>query len=66
MNNIEKIFRTIEEIEKRKCFFFGVWPLVNGRFGIDVLDYEHEEWLDGGIFDNVDQAIEWLNENYVR
>ncbi|QBQ77730.1 hypothetical protein WFbE185_00227 [Escherichia phage vB_EcoM_WFbE185] len=63
MNNIEKIFRTIEQ---HKEYLFVAWPLVNGQFGIDVLDYEHEERLDGGIFDNVDQAIEWLNENYVR
>ncbi len=63
---MKRLYEVIEDIEQHKEYLFVVWPLVNGRFGIDVLDYEHEEWLDGGIFDNVDQAIEWLNENYVR
>lgn len=63
---MKRLYEVIEAIEQRKEYLFVVWPLVNGQFGIDVLDYEHEEWLDGSIFDNVDQAIEWLNENYVR
>lgn len=63
---MKRLYEVIEAIEQHKEYLFVVWPLVNGRFGIDVLDYEHEEWLGGGIFDNVDQAIEWLNENYVR
>lgn len=63
---MKRLYEVIEVIEQHKEYLFVVWPLVNGRFGIDVLDYEHEERLDGGIFDNVDQAIEWLNENYVR
>lgn len=63
---MKRLYEVIEAIEQRKEYLFVAWPLVNGQFGIDVLDYEHEERLDGGIFDNVDQAIEWLNENYVR
>lgn len=63
---MKRLYEAIEAIEQHKEYLFVAWPLVNGQFGIDVLDYEHEERLDGGIFDNVDQAIEWLNENYVR
>ncbi|AKO61379.1 hypothetical protein MAR005P1_00095 [Escherichia virus vB_Eco_mar005P1] len=63
---MKRLYEVIEAIEHHKEYLFVAWPLVNGQFGIDVLDYEHEERLDGGIFDNVDQAIEWLNENYVR
>ncbi|WEW54196.1 hypothetical protein Phage55_168 [Escherichia phage 55] len=63
---MKRLYEVIEDIEQHKEYLFVAWPLVNGQFGIDVLDYEHEERLDGGIFDNVDQAIEWLNENYVR
>lgn len=63
---MKRLYEVIEAIEQHKGYLFVAWPLVNGQFGIDVLDYEHEERLDGGIFDNVDQAIEWLNENYVR
>lgn len=63
---MKRLYEVIEDIEQYKEYLFVAWPLVNGQFGIDVLDYEHEERLDGGIFDNVDQAIEWLNENYVR
>lgn len=63
---MKRLYEVIEAIERHKEYLFVTWPLVNGQFGIDVLDYEHEERLDGGIFDNVDQAIEWLNENYVR
>lgn len=63
---MKRLYEVIEAIEQDKEYLFVAWPLVNGQFGIDVLDYEHEERLDGGIFDNVDQAIEWLNENYVR
>ncbi len=63
---MKRLYEVIEAIEQRKEYLFVAWSLVNGQFGIDVLDYEHEERLDGGIFDSVDQAIEWLNENYVR
>lgn len=65
MNNIEKIFRTIEEIEKRKCFFFGVWPLTDGRIGLDVMDYKDEDKVDGGIFKSAPELLAFLEEHYV-
>ena len=54
---MKRLYELIEAIEQHKEYLFVVWPLVNGRFDIDVLDYEHEERLDGGIFDNVDQPV---------
>ena len=47
-------------------YLFCLWPIVNGRVGLDVLDYETEDKVDGSTFDNALDVIDWLEENYVR
>ena len=66
MNNIEKIFRKIEEIEKGYEYFFSVWPLTDGRIGLDVMDYQDEDKVDGGIFTSATALLDFLEEHYVR
>ena len=65
MNNIEKIFRTIEEIEKRYEYLFSVWPLTDGRIGLDVMDYKDEDKVAGGIFKSAPELLAFLEEHYV-
>lgn len=43
MNNLEKIYRLCDKIEKEKKYLFCLWPIVDGRVGLDVLDYETED-----------------------
>lgn len=66
MNNLEKIYRLCDKIEKEKKYLFCLWPIVDGRVGLDVLDYETENKVDGATFDNALDVIDWLEENYVR
>ncbi|WBY52527.1 hypothetical protein [Escherichia phage REP1] len=66
MNNIEKIYRLCDKIKKEKKYLFCLWPIVDGRVGLDVLDYETEDKVDGSTFDNALDVIDWLEENYVR
>ena len=66
MNNLEKIYRLCDKIEKEKKYLFYLWPIVDGRVGLDVLDYETEDKVDGATFDNALDVIDWLEENYVR
>uniref|UniRef100_A0AB39AK76 Phage protein n=1 Tax=Salmonella phage vB_SenS_Jbel TaxID=3236639 RepID=A0AB39AK76_9CAUD len=66
MNNIEKIYRLCDKIEKEEKYLFCLWPIVDGRVGLDVLDYETEDKVDGSTFDNALDVIDWLEENYVR
>ncbi|AEK12472.1 hypothetical protein F413_gp049 [Escherichia phage ime09] len=49
MNNIEKIYRLCDKIEKEKKYLFCLWPIVDGRVGLDVLDYETEDKVDGSL-----------------
>lgn len=65
MNNLEKIYRICDEIEKRYEVFFVLWPLVNGTVGLDVLDWETEDKIDGGIFNTALEVIDFLEKHYV-
>lgn len=65
MNNLEKIYHICDEIEKRYEYLFCLWPLVNGNIGLDVLDYDSEEKIDGGIFKTALEVIDFLEEHYV-
>lgn len=42
------------------------WSIVIVNSGLDVLDYETEDKVDGSTFDNALDVIDWLEENYVR
>lgn len=66
MNNLEKIYCFCDKIEKEKKYLFCLWFIVDGRVGLDVFDYEIEDRVDGLIFDNVLDVIDWFEENYVR
>lgn len=54
------------KLKKEKKYLFCLWPIVDGRVGLDVLDYETEDRVDGSTFDNALDVIDWLEENYVR
>ncbi|ANH49652.1 hypothetical protein PE37_0049 [Escherichia phage PE37] len=66
MNNIEKIYRLCDKIEKEKKYLFCLWPIVDGRVDLDILDYETEDYVDGSTFDNALDVINWLEESYMR
>ena len=64
MFKIGKKYRIREGEEKK--YLFCLWPIVDGRVGLDVLDYETEDKVDGSTFDNALDVIDWLEENYAR
>lgn len=48
------------------AFHHETCAIVDGRVGLDVLDYEIEDKADCSTFDNALDVIDWLEENYVR
>lgn len=60
---IDKLFELIEKIELEQKYLFVVYDEgPNGRVGLDVLDYESEEEVDGGWFDSVSEAYKYISE----
>lgn len=58
---IEDIYSLVTEIEKKKEWLFIIYP-ENNRVGVDVLEWEAEDGIDGGWFDSVDAAYEFIKE----
>lgn len=60
---IQMLLRFITKIEQEKKFTFVVYDNTeNGKIGIDVLDYESEEELDGNWFDSVWDAYGYVSD----
>lgn len=61
-SEIEMLCKLIAKIEERKKFLFILYDDIEPeRVGIDVLDYETEDAVDGGWY-NVQEAEELLLE----
>lgn len=61
MVDISKVYSLIEEIEENNEYIFVVYDKTK-EIGIDVLDYESEEYIDGSWFSTVGEVLEYLNE----
>lgn len=58
---IEDLYSLIETIEKEKKWLFVVYPK-GKKVGIDVLDWESEDCIDGGWFKSVEEAYKFAND----
>lgn len=60
---IDQLFNLIDRIESEKKYLFVVCDEgPNGKVGVDVLNYESEEEVDGGWFDTVSEAYKYVSE----
>jgi len=60
---IDQLFNLINKVELEKKYLFVVYDEgPNGKVGLDVLDYESEEEVDGGWFDSVSEAWKYVSE----
>lgn len=57
---IDDLYELIEKIELEEKYLFIVYD--QDKTGIDVLDYETEDELDGGWFDTIEEAYEFIKE----
>ncbi|AEO97142.1 hypothetical protein CPTAKMNP4_213 [Salmonella phage vB_SenM-AKM_NP4] len=62
MNNLKEIFDLITEIEKKQEYLFCAYCLNDGTIGLDIMDYDNEELIGGGIFKSVEIVLEYLEE----
>lgn len=61
-SEIENLYKLMTKIEERKKFLFIMYEDIKpDQVGIDVLDYETEDAVDGGWY-NVQEAEELLLE----
>lgn len=61
-SEIENLYKLMTKIEERKKFLFIMYEDIKpDQVGIDVLDYETEDAVDGGWY-NVQEAEEILLE----
>lgn len=58
---IDELYALIEEVELEQKYLFVVYD--QDQIGIDVLDYETEDEIDGGWFDSIEEAIEFVKEH---
>jgi len=60
---IDQLFNLINKVELEEKYLFVVYDEgPNGKVGLDVLDYESEEEVDGGWFDSVSEAWKYVSE----
>lgn len=60
---IDTLLRLVNKIELEEKYLFVVYDEgPNGKVGLDVLDYESEEEVDGGWFDSVSEAYNYVSE----
>lgn len=60
---IDTLIRLINKIELEKKYLFVVYDEgPNGKVGLDVLDYDDEEEVDGGWFNSVSEAYKYVSE----
>lgn len=57
---IDTLYNLIEEIEKEEKYLFVIYPDTY-RVGIDVLDWEAEQEVDGGWFHSVQEALSFVS-----
>ena len=55
------LYDLIEEIELEQKYLFIVYNYK--QIGIDVLEYESEETIDGQLFDTIEEAYEFIKEH---
>ena len=58
---IEDLYSLIETIEKDKKWLFIVYPK-GKKVGIDVLDWESEDCVDGDWFKSVEEAYKFVSD----
>lgn len=59
--SIDEIYSLVEEIEKDKRWLFIVYPK-RKRVGVDVLDWESEDCVDGGWFNSKQEAFDFIKK----
>lgn len=61
-SDLEELYELCEALETDHNFLFVVYP--KDFIYLDVLDWNTEYSVDGGIFETPKQAIKWIMENY--
>lgn len=56
-----ELYALIEEVESEQKYIFVVYD--KEQIGIDVLDYETEDEIDGGWFDTIEEAMAFVKEH---
>lgn len=63
--DINTLYDFADEIEKSKEFLFVIFDELDEkepRVGMDVLDWESEDAVDGGWFESLEDAYEFMKE----
>jgi hypothetical protein len=60
---IDDLYELIEEVEHEQKYLFVVYDNAVDNIGIDVLDYETEDEIDGGWFKSIDEVYDFVNEH---
>ena len=55
------LYALIEKVELEEKYLFIVYE--QEKVGIDVLDYETEDAIDGGWFGTIEEAMEFIREH---
>lgn len=58
---IDDLYELIEKIELEEKYLFIVYD--QDKTGIDVLDYETEDEIDGGWFNTIEEAMAFVKEH---
>lgn len=66
---IEKLYELIEKIEQKEQWLFIVYENGNefgekNKIGIDVLEWETEDTMDGGWFNSVKAVFDFIKLHY--
>lgn len=61
--SIDDLYALIEEVELEQKYLFVVYDIAQDDIGIDVLDYESEDCIDGGYFNSIEEVIEFVKEH---
>ena len=62
---IEELFKLIDEKEKEQKYLFVVRNN-EGKIGIDVLDWQSEDNVDGGWFSSLEAAFRFVSDFWVK
>jgi hypothetical protein len=57
---IDDLYELIKEVEWHQKYLFIVYT--EPKLGIDVLEYNSEDVIDGAWFNTVDEAIQYVDE----
>lgn len=60
---IDDLYELIEEVELEQKYLFVVYDNATDEIGIDVLDYDTEDEIDGGYFESVQEVYDFVNEH---